>query len=808
MATRAAQRLLRRCSPVLIAALATLLLFAAQPILKAATPTSQHPVAFTAHLEPANPRAGEYAAVEIDAAIASGWHLYSLTPTPPPGPTPTSVTLTAPPTNLSVAGVVSEDAPVREVDPNFANLVSFHQTRAHFLVPVRVAATAPAQSAGTLAVHVHYQTCNNTICLPPSTVTLSVPVMVAAGPARAQYAVPPHSLANLATTPSPAAPPTSAASRPAIQGSLWRFALAAFGGGLLALLTPCVFPLIPVTFGFFTKQVADNRRKLIGLAGAYALGIIISFVALGLIAAVLFGAAGANRVAANPWFNLFFGILFVAFAFSFFESFIVTLPQGISRFARPAVGSSGLGGVLLMGLAFVFAAFTCTAPFIGTVLVAAASATGAREWLRPLLGMGCFALALALPFFLLALFPSLLAKLPRSGGWMTRFKAVLGFVELAYALTYFSKADLVWQAHILTQPVIYALWALICFSGVLYLLGLLRVSAYPDEAGRISPARIVFAALFGFLGLCCLYPLTGRHANLIVAAFLPPSGYGPSLYVNVTSEPNAANDISSDSGWLTSYPAALAQAKSSGKPVFIDFTGYTCTNCRYVEQNTFTASSVKNLLTNQVTRLRLYTDGGASGPANEALQQKLFGTVALPLYAVVSPDGKVLSQNVGSSASPTQFAAFIQKGIQLAQAQLPAVGAPTAQVAQATPPQAPSAAGVATWTAFTPAALAQAGTTGKPAVVDFTASWCTNCHALERTVFTAPPVAGQLAQFSTFSANFDLPANAASEKKYDIYALPAVLFFDKHGKEVPGTRVTGLVSATDFAARLKKAAAA
>ncbi len=140
---------------------------------------------------------------------------------------------------------------------------------------------------------------------------------------------------------------------------------------------------------------------------------------------------------------------------------------------------------------------------------------------------------------------------------------------------------------------------------------------------------------------------------------------------------------------------------------------------------------------------------------------------------------------------------------------MPVAAAPVSQVAQATPPQAPSAAGAAaTWTAFTPVALAQAGTTGKPAVVDFTASWCTNCHALERTVFTAPPVASQLGQFSTFSANFDLPTNAASEKKYGIYALPAVLFFDKHGKEVPGTRVTGLVSATDFAARLKKAAAA
>ncbi len=393
-----------RCFTVTLAFIAALFLLA--PQAEAATLTPQHPVAFTAHLIPADPHAGEYAAVEIDAVIAPGWHLYSLTPTPPPGPTPTSITLATPPSNLAAAGVVSEDAPIMEVDPNFANLVSFHQIRARFLIPIRVAGAAPARLGETLPVQVRYQTCNNTICLPPTTVKLSVPVTVAAGPPRAQYAALPHPLANLASTATAAANATAAAPPNAVQGSLWRFALAAFGGGLLALLTPCVFPLIPVTFGFFTKQVADNRRKLIGLAGAYALGIIISFVALGLIAAVLFGAAGANRVAANPWFNLFFGILFVAFAFSFFESFIVILPQGISRFARPAAGSSGLGGVLLMGLAFRLRRLhlhraRSSAPCWSRRRPPPARANGCARCS----GWAASPLALALPFFLLALFP-------------------------------------------------------------------------------------------------------------------------------------------------------------------------------------------------------------------------------------------------------------------------------------------------------------------------------------------------------------------------------------------------------------------
>ncbi len=562
------------------------------------------------------------------------------------------------------------------------------------------------------------------------------------------------------------------------------FCAAAFIAGLLALLTPCVFPLIPVTFGFFTKQVGGDQRRLIALAATYAGGIILSFMLLGVVSSLIFGAAGANKIAANPWFNLFFGVLFVVFAFSFFESFLIQLPQGLARFASPTRSGSGIGSVLLMGLAFVFAAFTCTAPFIGSILVAAASASDAHAWTRPLVGMLFFALALALPFFALALFPTLLSKLPKSGGWLTRFKAALGFVELAYALTYFSKADLVWQAGILTRPVILALWAVIAIAGALYLLGLLRVAAYPEEPTKITPGRWLSAGLFGLVGVYCLYSLTGRPVNGLVLAYLPPDGYGPPSAL-------ARNSASDEPTWLTSYSDALAQAKSSGKPIFIDFTGYTCTNCRYVEQNIFTKSPVKEALADNFVRVRLYTDGGKDGPANQAFQQAKFGTVALPLYAVISPSGQTVAQLGGSASSVAQFAEFMSKGEQLAKP-------------SSTP--SPKTNSVA-WASYSDAALAGARSAQRPVIIDFTATWCTNCHELERKVFTDPQVAPKLATFTTLRAdltNFYSPANSALEKQYNIVQLPVVLFLDSNGRELPGTRVTGVVTAADFAGRMDR----
>lgn len=737
---------------------------------------------FTASASPAASRAGEMAIISISAKVAPGWHLYSLAPTPPPGPSPTSITATG--QGVTQLGT-GENPPVTKLDPNFGKQVKFHEGSATFTVPVRIAPTEKP-GAYSLKVAISYQTCNSSECLPPRTQTLSVPLAVQAGAARAQYLNPPAGMTSAippASAPVQPAAATVPASSPAQPPGLLPFLAAAFAAGLLALLTPCVFPLIPVTFGYFTKQTDGDRKKLIGLASAYAVGIILSFAGLGFVMAITLGAAGANRVAANPWVNLFFGILFVVFAFSFFEAFNLRLPASLSRFAAPTKRSGGLVGVLLMGLAFVFAAFTCTAPFIGTVLVAAASAESAGAWARPLAGMLAFALALALPFFLLALFPTLISRLPKSGAWLTRFKAILGFVELAYALLYFSKADLVWQAGILTRPVIFALWALIALGGMLYLLGLLRVGAYPEEMGKITTARGVGAAIFGLAALYCLYAITGRPVSGALVAYLPTADYGPH---SSFAQPSSGDGLT----WLDSYQAALAQAKAQNKPVFIDFTGYTCTNCRYNELNVFPLPAVKSELS-QFVLVRLYTDGGPHYLDNQSFQAKRFGTVALPLYAMIAPDGQTLAQAAGTLTHPDQFAELLAHSLQLASAPAP----------PATPAQTE-------WAVYSPQALSAAQAAGRPVIIDFTANWCTVCHQIERTVFPAAQVAPNLARFVTLRADltdFSSPANTALEKQYKIVALPVVLFLDPQGREIPGTRVTGLISAPAFAARMAKA---
>jgi thiol:disulfide interchange protein DsbD len=728
---------------------------------------------FSASITPSPARVGETARLTIQAKIAQGWHLYSLIPTPPPGPSPTTITVNGPGITASSA---TEDTPITQLDPNFGKQVQFHLGAATFTVPIKI--TMARLGTTPLKVSINYQTCNSTECLPPRTKTLSVPLDVDDGPARAQFL-------DAATSP-PSSPIIggrgavgAARGQGTSAGGLLPFLAAAFLAGLLALLTPCVFPLIPVTFGFFTKQTDGDKRKLIGLASAYAVGIILSFAGLGFVMAITLGAAGANRVAANPWVNLFFGVLFVVFAFSFFEAFNLRLPGFLSRFTTPTKRSGGLVSVLLMGLAFVFAAFTCTAPFIGTVLVAAASASSAGAWLRPLAGMLAFALALALPFFLLALFPGLLSRLPRSGAWLSRFKAVLGFIELAYSLLYFSKADLVWQAGILTRPAIFALWALISLGGMLYLLGLLRVSAYPEESSRLTIGRVIGAVAFALVGIYCLYGVTGRPISGALAAYLPTTDYGPKTSNTTT--------LAQSDGltWLDNYQTALAQAKAQNKPILIDFTGYTCTNCRYNELSVFPQPAVKSQLS-QYILVRLYTDGGPNALQNQAFEQKRFGTVALPLYALIGSDDQTITQTAGTITQPARFAQLLAQGIQTA--------------------RAPGGSVTASWVAYTPNAVKAAS--GKPAIIDFTANWCTVCHQIEKTVFVAPQVEPNLAHFATFKvdlSNFGSKQNDAVEKQFHIEDLPVIVFLDPQGREIPGTRVTGLISARDFAARMAKA---
>ena len=384
------------------------------------------PVHFTVSATPSPAHPGEVVTVTIKAQINPGWHVYSVIPAAT-GPAATQIVAAGAAAPL---GTTTEDAPISHLDPNFQTQVAYHEGSAAFSRQFRVGASAPS------LVTLHYQTCNDHVCLPPTDVNLPLTLAVVPGAVRAQYANGPPAPNNggvraegTRPVPNPAPPLLGAGG----AVNLGLFFLAAAGAGLLALITPCVFPLVPITLTSFVKQADGDRGKLVRLSAGYALGIVLLYVLLGGVVTATLGAAGINNIAANPWVNLSIFLVFVVFAFSFFETIQLTLPANLTALQGAAKAKGGVAGLALLGVTFVLASFTCTAPFLGTLLVTAAS--GAR--LLPLLGMLVFALAFVSPFLVFAAFPQWISRIPKGGIWLARVKATLGFVELAAALEVF-----------------------------------------------------------------------------------------------------------------------------------------------------------------------------------------------------------------------------------------------------------------------------------------------------------------------------------------------------------------------------------
>ena len=626
------------------------------------------PIHFTASVSPSPAHVGEVVIVTVKATVDAGWHVYSVVPAAN-GPAATEITSLP---GGTAAGSTTEDAPIQKFDPNFQTQVAYHEGAATFQRQFRL--MGPAGKSVTL----HYQTCNDHICLPPTDVTLPVSLMVAAGGVRPEFAAPTlHASPEGRVAPAPA--------RPA-AGGLALFLLAALGAGLLALITPCVFPLIPITLTNFVKQADGNKGKLVRLSGGYALGIVALYVALGGIVTATVGATGINKVASNPYVNLGIFVVFVVFALSFFETIQLTLPANLTAMQAAGKRHGGTLGLVLLGVTFVLASFTCTAPFVGTLLVAAAQG----ERFRPLLGTLVFALAFVSPFLVFAAFPQWIARIPKGGLWLARVKAALGFVELAAALKFLSNADQVWNWRLLTQPVLLAAWAVIFICAGLYLWGTLRfgvVAEIEKPGARVSPPRAAFAGLFLFLALYCFWGLAGRHVALL-SAFLPPAGYG-----------GAGSSSEDGLPFLTDYNAALARAKAEGKPLFVDFTGVTCTNCRWNEKNVFPRGDVQNELS-QYIRVQLYTDRPGDVP-NQKLQLAKFGDVALPLYGVVnSQTGAVVDKYAGTITDVSGFTRFLSKS----------------RLASATPTPAPTPM---LWATYSPSAVVSAAGAGKPIIIAF-----------------------------------------------------------------------------------------
>jgi thiol:disulfide interchange protein len=442
-------------------------------------------------------------------------------------------------------------------------------------------------------------------------------------------------------------------------GFLWLAASA----GALSLLTPCVFPMVPITVSYFTSHAAHDRRTSLRHALVFGLGIVASFTALGLALAVFVGAAGVTMLAGNPWVNLLLTAIFAGFALNLFGVFQIAIPgtwltalDTVVRRQGAAGQGAGVLGALLTGLTFTLTSFTCTAPFVGTVLVTAAQG----KWQEPLAGMLVYSTVFAIPFCVLALVPEWVSRLPRAGRWLQSTKVVMGLVELAAAMKFLSNADLVWHWGVVTRSVVLASWVVLAALTVIYLLRQQRTASQPPLTPAMRAGYFTGAAAALAIGVWLATGLTGRSLGDL-ESFLPPTDYETAAATAMNHGASAPMSLA----WrLNDYPAALAQARQEGKRVFIDFTGYTCTNCRWMEANIFTRPDVKAAL-GQFVLSRLFTDGdGDMYDRQQAFQQSQFKTVALPLYAIVDADGKTVTSLPGLTRDPATFVAFLEKGLQ------------------------------------------------------------------------------------------------------------------------------------------------
>lgn len=457
--------------------------------------------------------------------------------------------------------------------------------------------------------------------------------------------------------------------------SLWNIFILGFLGGLIALITPCVFPMIPLTVSFFTKRAKDRKK---GIANAITYGFFIFLIYALLSVPFYFLPKGnesiLNNISTNIWLNLAFFVIFVTFALSFFGLFEITLPSSIANKADEKSGVGSIAGIFFMALTLAVVSFSCTGPILGTLLVGALGGSPVELTM----GMGGFGLALALPFAVFALFPHWLNAIPKSGGWLTSVKIVLGFIEVALALKFFSNADLVEHWGIMKREVFFGLWILIGTGLALYLFGLLR---FPHDTppAKLSRFRIGLGLVAVAIVIYLLPGLTNTHyANrALISGFPPPLSY--SVYAPTKGkgvEPNVINDLEK----------ALALGKAQHKPVLLDFTGWACVNCRKTEENVWPQQEVKTLIENDYILVSLYVDDRKALPDDQqftytnttgkkkaivtigdrfaTMQAENFSSVSQPLYVIITPDQQLLNKPIGYTPSAHAYADWLKCGLE------------------------------------------------------------------------------------------------------------------------------------------------
>ena len=733
----------------------------------------QH-VVWTLSVEPASIAPGGKALVKMSGRIDEGWHLYSASS---PAAIPTKIQL-APNPALEKYRIL-QPKPKRAFDPNFNSDTETYEGDVAFLLEVAVKPDAPAGSL-ELALSARYQTCNPKMCVPSrwsGTATLTVdPAAKAAAPAiPAGYAEP--------------VAPASGPGSPAPSESLGGFLVVAFGFGLASIFTPCVFPMIPITMSYFLNRPTGGRREGLVQAVVFCLGIIVLFSGLGLAASAILGPAGVKQLGANKWVNGFIAALFTAFAMSLLGAFEITIPSSILTRLNKSADQGGYVGSLLMGLTFSLSSFACVGPFVGTLL--AGSVTGAAT--RPLFGMLTFATGLALPFFLLALFPGYLKRMPRSGGWLARVKVVMGFVILAASLYYVAKLDQVMQLGWLTRERFLAAWIVLFAMAGLYLLGFLRMEGVKADE-PVGLGRLLCGIAFLIFAISLLPGMSGAKLGDLDA------------YVPMASTEASGGEAQNGLVWMKDqYREALERARREGKLVFVDFTGYACTNCHWMRANMLSKPEIAAVLKNFVL-VELYTDGtDAASEANQKLQLEKFGTIAEPFYVILDPDEKLIAKFEGQTKDVAEYLAFLNRG---------------------TGGQGPGAKGSSDLphvTSLTGPPLETAALRGKVVVVNFWATWCVPCiqeipsfNKLHKELGPKGLVVlgvsmdeegatrvGPFLKKHPMDYTVALGSDAISQQYGLGDLLPVTLIFDRSGKQVQ--RFEGFTSEADLQAAVQKA---
>lgn len=670
----------------------------------------QNPVHFSVQQKQVSPTEVE---VIFTAKIDQGWHVYS-TNLPADGPTSASLHVDKAEGVTPVGKLTTRGKELNVYDKTFEMKLRYFENSVGFVQRYKITA-----KTYTIKGYLEYGACNDEMCLPPTQVEFN---FKGNGPASAPAATPTAANAETEKTTTAATdvaadglsaltamtadtakksdvlPADTAGAlkqeneqvnadvnlwQPVIKelsafnstkdstnSSLWSIFFMGVLGGFIALLTPCVWPIIPMTVSFFLKRAKDDRKKGIRDAVTYGLSIIVIYMGLATLVTWAFGPQKLNELATNAPFNVFFFLLLVVFAFSFFGWFELRLPSSWGNAVdNKASATTGLLSIFLMAFTLSLVSFSCTAPVVGLLLVQAATS---GDWVAPAVGMFGFALALALPFTFFALFPTLLKKAPKSGSWMNMIKVVLGFIELAFSLKFLSVADLAYGWHILDRETFLSIWIVLFGLLGLYLIGKLKFPHDdPDQKAMPVPAIM--------LGLCSLafsvYMLPGLWGapSKAVSAFAPP--------INTQDFNLAPQTVHAA---YTDYDEGMRAAAAAGKPVLVDFTGFGCVNCRKMEASVWTDSRVAEKLNKDYVLISLYVDDktplkqpvevklpdGTSrtlrtiGDKWSYLEQTKFGYLAQPFYVPLDNAGKPLNGSFSFKEDVPAYLEFLDKGLE------------------------------------------------------------------------------------------------------------------------------------------------